>query len=381
LKQDTNYDDLHAELTERVEKNLTDYHNSLMGFGKRELINMAGKISTMSDAHSYMTVYHDFSEEELRFYLQFQNPLEVVANTWRDLNIDLSDMSIAMDYVFERRSELTTEYPLICDGDVSADTSLRRFMGVDIIDFLGKIAEKVILYYPNDWNIDKEILYNAADSDNIEDSRFIWHICSCGTHINKERDVFIKDSGAFEYMTDYRQNDPDMFGYYIEVMVRDGQSIWGNVFEVGNYAEFAKHIRETALPLDSVSLTYSGSRGINARKTVRVSRREYDNDRNRLMCESGNVTAVRWHPANENELTELLRRERSIRMSYPIGSQQVHLKKLTEKLAEIRRLPEQTVVKKKQTLEERLKEAGRKVKAQNINNSTNSKSRKREERQ
>jgi len=181
--------------------------------------------------------------------------------------------------------------------------------------------------------------------------------------------VFIRDSGAYEYMTDYHQNDPDMFGYVVEVTGINGQTVMGNVFEVGPYSGYARHIRDTALPLDSVTLTYSDRWGVNAGKTITVSRREYDDDRHRLMSESGNVIAVRFNPANEMELTELLQREHSRRMAYPIRSQQAHLKKVADKLAEVRKPPEKTVEQpapnKKQSLTERLAEADAEAKAYN----------------
>ena len=246
------------------------------------------------------------------------------------------------DYKNENRVvEVKEQLPAVSDSEQSTDINLRRFMGVDLIDFLGRIAEKTIVYHHDDWNIDKDWLYEVAASDNPEDKRLMWHCCSYGTHMLKEREVFIMDTGAFHYWTDYRQNDPDMVGYFVEVTGHDSQTITGNVFEVGGYAEHAKYIRETAIPLDSVTLTYSDDWGVNAGKTVTVPRREYDDDRNRLMSESGNVIAIRYNPVNESELTELLRRERAVRMSYPIGSVEEHLKKLADKLSEIRTPTEQ----------------------------------------
>jgi hypothetical protein len=209
-------------------------------------------------------------------------------------------------------------------------------MNVDLIDFLGNIANKVIVHYSNDWNIDKDELRHSAVSENPENKLLVWHTCSMGTHLKPERDVFIKDSGAFEYMTDYHQNDPDMFGYIIEVTGQNEQTVIGNVFEVGNYAEYAKHVRETALSLNSMTLTYSDDWGVNAGKTITVSRKEYDDDRHRLMVESGNVIGLRCHPADETQLTALLQNEHDQRMWYPIGNQQEHQRKLTEHLAQIR---------------------------------------------
>lgn len=334
------YDEKLSVLIERIEKNLADYHDSLVGFGKRELIDMAGKINAMADAHEYMTSTHEFEEDELQFYLQFQNPLEIIANEWHDRNTYIDGLGDVICNLSDDKDALA-DYPLMSNLDTITGNNQCRFMGVDLIDFLGNIADKTIIHYPGDWQADKAQLIKAAVSPNPEDKRLLWHCCSTGTHIKSERDVFVKDSGAFEYWTDYHQNDSDMFGYAIEVTGSDGQVVTGNVFEVGNYAEHAKSVCETALPLDNITLKYSDKWGVNAGKTITVSRREYDDERRKLMCDSGDVVGVRFNPADENELNELLQCERRIRMSFPIGSMDAHLSKLTQKLAEIRTPPEQ----------------------------------------
>lgn len=371
-----------TELVERVEKNYADYQKSLLGFGKRELIDMAGKISAMSDAHSYMTCWHGYDEHELDYLLEFQNPLEVLADEWRERQTDLSDMSFAMEHIYQESDSLLEQYPVVHDSEAPADIGLRRFMGVDLVDFLGKISEKTIIHYPNDWNIDVDALRRYSMSEDFYERRFIWHVCSMGTHLKPERDVFIRDSGSHEYMTDYHQNDPDMFGYYVEITGRKGQEIIGNVFEVGNYADFASHLRLTALPLDSVTLTYSPDwGGVNSGKVLTVSRNEYDNDRHRLMSQSGRVTEITFHPKDERELNKILRDERVYRMSFPIGSQEAHLQRLTDKLAQIRKPALETTptekatqppaARKKPSLTARLAEADAEAKAYNAQRAQN----------
>jgi hypothetical protein len=110
-----NFDNLEDALIERVKQNYEDYQKSLLSFGKREIIDMADKISAMSDAHDYLTLYHTFSDDELRFFIQFQNPLEVVGEDWQKRNSDLDEMSFTMDYIGERREFLLTQYALIKD--------------------------------------------------------------------------------------------------------------------------------------------------------------------------------------------------------------------------------------------------------------------------
>ena len=156
----------------------------------------------------------------------------------------------------------------------------------------------------------------------------------------------------------------------------------GNVFEVGNYADFASHIRLTSLPKDSVTLTYSNDwGGVNAGKTITVSRREYDDDRHRLMSESGKVNTIVPHPRDEQELNKILRDERVYRMSFPIGSEEEHLKQVSAIIAEVRKPtmelmpPEkpapQSAPKAKRSITAQIAEADAEAKAHNAQQAQN----------
>jgi hypothetical protein len=45
----------------------------------------------------------------MRFYLQFQNPLDIVAQAWHERNMARSDMSSSMDFLWGRRGDVTRE--------------------------------------------------------------------------------------------------------------------------------------------------------------------------------------------------------------------------------------------------------------------------------
>jgi len=178
------------------------------------------------------------------------------------------------------------------------DPTLRRFMGVDLIDFLSNVAAKVVVHYPGDITIDKEQLLKIAATPNAWDKRLAYHCCSWGTHIVNESEMFIRDTFAYNCWTGYHEKDPDILGYIIEITdFRDGIVI-GNAYSVGDYYEHVMHVRETALVLDSVTLTYSSEWGAHAGKTITVPRYEYDNDRHHLMSESGDVMSIQHHPSD-----------------------------------------------------------------------------------
>ena len=377
----------HAELIERVNRNYEDYNKSLLSFGIRELIDMAGKINAVSDAHSYLTMYHLFDHAELDFYLKFENPLDLVSDVWYDQRSDLDEMSYTMDNITDSRDEMFTVYPLMSDAAVPDDTTKPcRFMGVDLIDFLGKIAEKVIVNAPNDWHIDIEVLNHIASSQNFNDKR-IWQIHSNGSQIQPENEVFIKGSNAYNIITDCHNNAAEMIGYVVEITGVDGQTVIGNVYEVGDYAEYAKHIHDTAEPFESLTVIYSSEYGENAGKTINIKRDVCDADRIRSLDEEAHIDKIVYHPEDKSRLAGLIVSEQLKRKAYPIGCMETHLQAVMDRLSEIQK-PSVTVKKNpekqqnaenKNKLKNKMDAANIKVKAQESQNK-NKQTRKREER-
>ena len=246
--------------------------------------------------------------------------------------------------------EVDDDYNIVRELDLlNHDPDLRRYMNVDLIDFLGQIADRVIVHYPSDFELDVEELREIAQLSNHRENRFMWHCSAFGTRLLPENDVFIRGTGSYNYWVDYRANDPDMVGYAIEVLGKrnslangNGETVIGNVYELGEYACHARYVREKALVLDSVSLTYSSDWGVNAGKTITVPRFEYDNDRLRLMGESGNVVKITYHPSESvKSMYELLKYEQDTRLAMPIGNTQEFLSNLDTKLAKVRNFPEQ----------------------------------------
>ena len=111
------------QLVERVQQNHADFLLSLESFGTVELIDMAHKIAAMSDACEYMTASRGYEHKELWFYMQLENPLEVVADAWLARNSDISDLSFTMDFVLEHSKTNLAKYPLITDESEAAVTA------------------------------------------------------------------------------------------------------------------------------------------------------------------------------------------------------------------------------------------------------------------
>jgi hypothetical protein len=368
-----------AELIARVDKNLADYHDSLMGFGQDELIEMAGKISAWTEAHDYMTNGYPFEEKEIDFYLQFQNPLEIIADAWDDRRIGVDEISFAMNHVFDHSDDYLGDYPLMGDMDVTADIGLRRYMDIDLNANLGKIAEKVLVNYSHDWRISEKALEYAASSQNPEDKRLILKISEQGISIAREREAFIMQTPDYTGLTNHSANDPGVFGYVVDVESTDGVTIKGNVFELGDYTEFAERLRSAATTLESVTIIRDGNYGDGVVNLPSSDYFAFRNDFNR----NGEITDTIFLPFDKVKLAGVISNERSMRMKLPVGDPSELLQKVTDRLAVVRKPPEITEKaadkQKPKTLAAKMQAANEKVKAQD-EQATPAKSRKREER-
>ena len=68
---------------------------------------------------------------------------------------------------------------------------LNRFEDVDVIASLEAVMKQNTAFYQSDFEIDKEILQEAAQRPAIEDRRLLWFSRPSGTCCFRERDVFL----------------------------------------------------------------------------------------------------------------------------------------------------------------------------------------------
>jgi hypothetical protein len=130
-----------------------------------------------------------------------------------------------------------------------------------------------------------------------------------------------------------------------------------------------------------VTLRYTDDWGVNAGKTITVSRKEYDDERERLMCDSGNVNKITFNPQSEERLTELLSEEHNRLMALPVGNTQNYIKYVEIELSELRGDIEPEIDEtpaQKPSVEQKLKAATERVKLQEHTPNAAKKSKKQE---
>ena len=280
---------LQEEFYDKLRIDYNEYLDNLRLMPPQQIIEKAYETVTKESILNCFEGRGYLTETEAMALLEKHYGLDDFYSDW--LSADTHYEDAVKDCINARIDMFQQEYLL-------QDPTLRRFMGVDLIDFLSNVAAKVVVHYPGDITIDKEQLLKIAATPNAWDKRLAYHCCSWGTHIVNESEMFIRDTFAYNCWTGYHEKDPDILGYIIEITdFRDGIVI-GNAYSVGDYYEHVMHVRETALVLDSVTLTYSSEWGAHAGKTITVPRYEYDNDRHHLMSESGDVMSIQHHPSD-----------------------------------------------------------------------------------
>ena len=105
---------LRQQLTDRLTENFSDYKSSLLLKGKQELIDDAKHIADTATVYHYM-MQRNYDKDELRYFLQFQSPLEVVASYWTDAEVSPDALDSVIADIADRQDDLSL-FPLITDG-------------------------------------------------------------------------------------------------------------------------------------------------------------------------------------------------------------------------------------------------------------------------
>jgi len=113
---------LREQLINRLSLNLADYFASMQGMDAMALIDKSAEIGAICTAHHYLSIRHNFHASELKYLLQFKDPLQVVADQF-GFEAEIEDHSAVMWDIFDRQDALQDGYELI--GNVS-DPSTRE---------------------------------------------------------------------------------------------------------------------------------------------------------------------------------------------------------------------------------------------------------------
>jgi len=100
----------HQQFMDRLSENYGDYRANLLLKDRQELIDDAAQIAATADVFQHLTD-RNYTENELDYLLNFQNPLEVMADHWTSQVFDLDALEAVVIDVLDKEDDLTS-YPL-----------------------------------------------------------------------------------------------------------------------------------------------------------------------------------------------------------------------------------------------------------------------------
>jgi len=198
-----------------------------------------------------------------------------------------------------------------------------KFEGVDVLDFLGQIADLHTQHYKDDFEMDKELIPKLALSGELEDRHLLWMSRTCGTYTLREREVYLEGSYANNVWRFYHEQTKDpILAYALSVKdVQDGK-VTGNIYPL-HYRQHVERVKSLTCPIEKVAVAFEDGANIiipyqNRRRLI-----------NELVLAHGNPKTMTDLPESERELAVILKRERFKRSYYAKpGNVQEYMEKL-----------------------------------------------------
>lgn len=176
---------------------------------------------------------------------------------------------------------------------------------VDVLDFLAQVVQRNTQHYQSDFDYDRRTLTKAAQETNMDDRVFYWMSRPSGTWCVKEREVFLRGSGAHSIWTYYADEPEHIEAYRISVSgLKDG-NVMGSI-RCLDYKEQVRRVQAQALPATAITLQYESGH------TITIPYAEYPNSIPTILSGHGGIRRVRYEPESEAELTRTLMVEHRI---------------------------------------------------------------------
>ena len=206
-----------------------------------------------------------------------------------------------------------------------------KFENIDLVDALRRIMDIHTQNYKEDFELDAGLLHSLAASQSSEDKHLLWMSRPNGTYLLPEREVYVEDSYENKVWEFYHEQTRDpILAYAVEIKGVEGDTVRGNLIEL-DYAAHFRHVREQALPADTVTLFYE--RGERSQPTNRYLGGSPD-------AQYGAFLRFEVQPNDPEALRDLLQEERRSREQLSPGDFKAHIAALRDGLieAEARRI-------------------------------------------
>jgi hypothetical protein len=195
---------------------------------------------------------------------------------------------------------------------------MRKYENVDIVAALGAIVELNTEHYKSDFKYDIDTFKIAARNPDGENNRLLWFSRHSGTHCHLERDVYIKDTAAYNTWNHYAKllGSPEFYrpvivedrilAYAVNITGFENGRIKGDLYEL-DYRDHIRQLDKHALPRHTVTAKYEDG------TELTMPYAEHDARRERLYYQHGQITDYQHHPEDAALLRDTLKTARDKR--------------------------------------------------------------------
>ena len=190
-------------------------------------------------------------------------------------------------------------------------STMMRFENVDVIDTLRKIMQHNTEHYQFDFEFDVERLQRAA-----EDSRgsrcFLWLSRGFGTWCFEERDVYIRNTHAFNTWDYYNHSSENVKAFAVEIEALQDKAVVGHVFEL-DYKTHIEDVRKNCFNAQSVEAVFKHPDSNNG-YIRKFDIDEYNTNWNSIGQRYGEIETLLYEVGDEQRLQDVLCKARQIRI-------------------------------------------------------------------
>lgn len=170
---------------------------------------------------------------------------------------------------------------------------------IDVLDFLARVVEENTLRYRSDFQYDAKMLARAAQDPDMKDRVFYWMSRPNGTWCVKEREAFLRGSGAHSIWTFYADQPENIRAYRITVTGANGNKVMGRIVPL-DYKTQVRRVQELAIRATAITLQYESGH------TITVP---YDGQQTTLPTTRpghGGIRTASYEPESEAELARII---------------------------------------------------------------------------
>lgn len=131
-----------------------------------------------------------------------------------------------------------------------------KFINTDILKVMKGIVDSHVKYYQSDFDIDTELIKEAALKKERTDRIFVWLCRESGTWLLKEKNIFIngtRENNTFRFYAE--QTSDNILAFAVEVVGIDGDTITGNLYAL-DYKLYYEHVKKAAVQTGNIIITY-----------------------------------------------------------------------------------------------------------------------------